>query len=70
MDICAKALAFQMPQSECREDSRTTGLLSGWEDSGQQALPESSLPAEYLRMESIQTPSEILQKHTVSGVCW
>lgn len=54
------------------ENNQKESSLVAWlgEENGQQALPESSLPAENLRTESIETPSEISQKDTVLGVCW
>lgn len=68
MDICTEG---RHPQSMCREHQKDSSLVA-WvgEENGQQALPESSLPAENLRMESIETSSEISQRDTVLGVCW
>lgn len=68
MGICTEG---RHPQSTCREHQKDSSLVA-WvgEENGQQALPESSLPAENLRTESIETPSEISQKDTVLGVCW
>lgn len=48
-----------------QENNRLVAWVGG--DGGQQALPERLLPAQYLRVESIQTPSGVLQKHTVLG---
>lgn len=68
MDICTEG---RHPQSTCREHQKDSSIVAGvGEENGHQALPESSLPAENLRKESIETPSEISQKDTILGVCW
>ena len=65
MDICTEG---RHPQSMCRERQKDSSIVAGvGEGNGQQALPESSLPAENLRTESIETPSEISQKDIFLG---